>query len=191
MLAFVQTWGAIPSRITASLGGQTTDPVWITLFSSQFLHGGFWHIGSNMLYLWVFGNNIEDKLGPLKYLAFYLCCGALAALSQWFFFQDSNIPLVGASGAISGVMGAYIIRFPTARILTLFPIFLFITTIRVPAYLFLGFWFIQQALLSVASTVAVESGTGGVAYWAHAGGFVVGALLGPLLGLMDERPRRR
>ncbi|NEQ98429.1 MAG: rhomboid family intramembrane serine protease [Cyanothece sp. SIO2G6] len=188
---FVWTWGVVPARITASLNGMDSGAVWLTLLSSQFLHGNLFHIGGNMLYLWVFGNNIEDKLGHGRYLYFYLLCGVLAAVSQWFFFQRSQIPMIGASGAIAGIMGAYIIRFPSAKILTLIPFLLFFT-VRIPAYIFLGFWFVQQALASVATTVyASADGAGGVAYWAHAGGFVFGALLGPMFGLMDDVPPRR
>ncbi|KJH72852.1 rhomboid family intramembrane serine protease [Aliterella atlantica] len=162
-------------------------PEWATLFTSQFLHGGFLHIAGNMLFLWIFGNNIEDRLGHFKFLFFYLTCGALAALAQWFFSQGSCIPSLGASGAIAGVMGAYILRFPHAKVLTLVPLGFFLTTFQLPAYLFLGFWFLQQAFFSFASlgvrtNVGMESG--GIAYWAHAGGFVVGAVLGPMLGLM-------
>lgn len=164
-------------------------PEWMTLFTSQFLHGGFLHIAGNMLFLWIFGNNIEDRLGHVKFLIFYLACGALAALTQWFFSQDSTIPSLGASGAIAGVMGAYILRFPRAQVLTLIPIGFFITTIRLPAVFFLGFWFVQQAFYGVAdlqarSNIGMESG--GVAYWAHAGGFVFGAILGPMLGLFKR-----
>lgn len=162
-------------------------PEWTTLFTSQFLHGGFLHIAGNMLFLWIFGNNIEDRLGHVKFLIFYLTCGALAALAQWFFSQGSCIPSLGASGAIAGVMGAYILRFPHAKVLTLIPLGFFITTFQLPAYLFLGFWFLQQAFFSFASlgvrtNIGMESG--GIAYWAHAGGFVVGAILGPMMGLM-------
>jgi membrane associated rhomboid family serine protease len=164
-------------------------PEWMTLFTSQFLHGGFLHIAGNMLFLWIFGNNIEDRLGHVKYLIFYLACGALAALTQWFFSQDSPIPSLGASGAIAGVMGAYILRFPRAEVLTLIPLGFFITTVRLPAIFFLGFWFVQQAFYGIAelqapSNIGMEGG--GVAYWAHAGGFVFGAILGPLLGLYSR-----
>ena len=183
---FVRQWGVLPTRITASLGSQSSEAVWITLFSSQFLHGSWIHLGGNMLYLWIFGNNIEDKLGSAKYLVFYLLCGVLAAFSQWFFFQDSDVPMIGASGAIAGIMGAYLVRFPNAKIL----LFFLFTTFRLPAFLFLGFWFAQQALSSVVSTLAVP-GMGGVAYWAHAGGFLFGAWLGPVFGLMDDLPNRR
>lgn len=137
-----------------------------------------------MLFLWIFGNNIEDKLGSIKFLFFYLACGALAGLCQWIFEPGSTVPTVGASGAIAGVMGAYIIRFPRARIMTFIGFFL----IPVPAYLFLGWWFIQQSFYSYTSIGAtVDPGAGGVAYWAHAGGFVFGVLLGPLLGLFADR----
>ncbi|NET48810.1 MAG: rhomboid family intramembrane serine protease [Merismopedia sp. SIO2A8] len=188
--AFIRMWGVVPARITAHLNGAASDSVWITLVSSQFLHANLLHLGGNMLYLWIFGNNIEDKLGHTRYLVFYLVCGVLAALSQWFFFQQGAVPMVGASGAIAGVMGAYIIRFPSAKILTFFPMFFFFT-FKVPAYVFLGFWFVQQALFSVGTTLAAGGGEGGVAYWAHAGGFVFGALLGPMFGLMDDQPPQR
>lgn len=191
--AFFRLWAVVPRELTASFQGEPTTlphPAWITLFTSQFLHGGILHIAGNMLFLWVFGNNIEDKLGHVKYLVFYLSCGALAALSQWFFSVNSEIPSLGASGAIAGVMGAYIIRFPKAQILTLIPLWFFWWTVNIPAVFFLGFWFFQQALNSVASLNAPMN-MGGVAYWAHAGGFVFGALLGPLMGLFDNDQSRR
>ncbi len=179
----------VPCELSGScpIGVNQPVPEWMTLFTSQFLHGGFLHIAGNMLFLWIFGNNVEDRLGHIKYLIFYLTCGALAALAQWFFSQNSQIPSLGASGAITGIMGAYILRFPHAKVLTLVPLGFFLTTFQLPAYLFLGFWFLQQAFFSFASlgvrtNVGMESG--GIAYWAHAGGFVVGAVLGPILGLM-------
>jgi membrane associated rhomboid family serine protease len=125
---------------------------------------------------------LEEQMGRLRYLVFYLLCGVLAGLTQWFFSQGSSVPSLGASGAIAGVLGAYVIRYPKARILTLISIFPF----RVPAYLFLGFWFVQQAFYSLASldaTTNIGMEGGGIAYWAHAGGFVFGAILGPLFGL--------
>ncbi len=194
--SFFNTWGMVPQQLTASFQNlQGALPwVWITLFTSQFLHGGIFHLGGNMLYLWVFGNNIEDQLGHVKFLIFYLGCGALAALAQWAFEPTATIPTIGASGAIAGVMGAYVLRFPRATILTLIPLIFFFTTIRIPAIYFLGFWFIQQALYGLASLSRnINLGAGGVAYWAHAGGFVVGVILGPLLGLMKSKspPRRR
>ncbi|MGF1482256.1 MAG: rhomboid family intramembrane serine protease [Cyanophyceae cyanobacterium] len=189
--AFFQLYAVVPEELSASFGGDNINqpvPEWLTLFTSQFLHGGLMHIGGNMLFLWVFGNNIEDRLGHFRYIIFYLLCGALAALAQWFFSMQSGVPSLGASGAIAGVMGAYIIRFPQARILTLVPLGFFITTLRIPAVFFLGFWFVQQALSGVASLGATSDiDAGGIAYWAHAGGFVFGVLLGPLLGLFNDQ----
>jgi membrane associated rhomboid family serine protease len=179
---FFQAWAVVPQQLTAK-----PQTEWITLFSSQFLHGGWLHLGGNMLFLWIFGNNIEDCLGHIKYLLFYLACGALAALAHWFFSMDSAIPSLGASGAIAGVMGAYIIKYPKAKIVTLIPLYFIFTTVRIPAFLFLGLWFIQQAFYSVASLPQTSiSVPGGVAYWAHAGGFVFGAILGSLMGLFRD-----
>lgn len=190
--SFFDAWALVPAQLTASFQGALQAPVseWITLVSSQFLHGGFFHVGGNLLYLWVFGNNIEDQLGHVKFLIFYLGCGALAGLTQWVFDPASTVPTIGASGAIAGVMGAYILRFPRAQIVTLIPLIIFFTTIRIPAVFFLGFWFAQQALFSLASlNVEANLGGSGVAYWAHSGGFVFGLILGPLLGLMSSKPR--
>ncbi|MGB7085086.1 MAG: rhomboid family intramembrane serine protease [Phormidesmis sp.] len=186
---FFNTWAIVPAELSGEIasGVVSENREWLTLFSSQFLHGGWLHIGGNMLYLWVFGNNIEDQLGSIKFLVFYLVCGAAAGLAQWVIDPTSTVPTLGASGAIAGVMGAYIIRFPRARILTLVPLFIIMTTIQVPALFFLGFWFVQQAFYSVASLGATaDMGSGGVAYWAHAGGFVFGAILGPVLGLFSK-----
>jgi membrane associated rhomboid family serine protease len=193
--SFVESYAVVPKQLTTSFeSGDWAQilPQVMKLFTSQFLHGGFLHLGGNMLFLWVFGNNVEDQLGHLKFLVFYLLCGALAALAQWYFSMQSGVPALGASGAIAGVLGAYILRFPKARILTLVPIGFFLTTFRIPAIFFLGFWFLQQALygiasLQVRSNVGMESG--GIAYWAHAGGFVVGVVLGPLFGLFASKAR--
>jgi Uncharacterized membrane protein (homolog of Drosophila rhomboid) len=193
LAAFFREWAVVPIELTASFRGEITSssrPEWVTLFTSQFLHGGFLHIGGNMLFLWVFGNNVEDRLGHVRYLIFYLTCGALAALTQWFFDMGSPIPSLGASGAIAGVLGAYILRFPRAEILTLVPLGIFITTLYVPAWVFLGFWFIQQAFYGIASLQTptnIGMQGGGIAYWAHAGGFVFGAILGPLMGLFSGK----
>ena len=189
---FFQLYAVIPRELTNSFRGipiHQSVPEVLTLVTSQFLHGGFMHVGGNMLFLWIFGNNIEDKLGHLKYLIFYVACGILAALSQWFFSMSSPIPSLGASGAIAGVMGAYIIRFPGAQINTLVFLGFFITRVRIPAILFLGIWFLQQAFSSLASLNVpsdVGMNSGGIAYWAHAGGFVFGAILGSLMGLFSE-----
>ncbi|MGK7877662.1 MAG: rhomboid family intramembrane serine protease [Xenococcaceae cyanobacterium] len=190
---FFHFYAVVPKELTASFKGISVNqpvPEWLTLVTSQFLHGSFLHVAGNMLFLWIFGNNIEEQLGRVKYLIFYLTCGVLAALTQWFFSVQSGIPSLGASGAIAGVMGAYIIRFPRAEILTLIPLGFFITVFRVPAVFFLGFWFLQQAFysfasLDVPSNIGMESG--GIAYWAHAGGFVFGVILGPLLGLFSSK----
>jgi membrane associated rhomboid family serine protease len=192
---FFQLYAVVPKELTASFGGipvNQTVPEPLTLVTSQFLHGGFLHILGNMLFLWIFGNNIEDKLGHIKYIIFYITCGSLAALAQWFFSMQSGIPSLGASGAIAGVMGAYILRFPHAKIRTLVFLGPFIVFPDIPAIFFLGIWFLQQALygiasLNVPSNIGMESG--GVAYWAHAGGFVFGAIIGPLLGLFSEDSR--
>ena len=178
---FLRLYAVVPRELTNNLGGE-----WTTLFTSQFLHGGWWHLISNMVFLWIFGNNIEDRLGHFKYIIFYLSCGALAALCQWVIGINSGIPSLGASGAISGVLGAYIIRFPDARVMSLVFLGFFITTIRVPALLLIGIFFIQNVIsglanLQAAANMSVE--TGGVAYWAHIGGFVFGVILGPVLGL--------
>lgn len=189
---FFQLAAVVPRELTASLRGISVNqpvPEWMTLITSQFLHGGLLHLGGNMLFLWIFGNNIEDRLGHVKYLIFYLACGILAALAQWFFSQNSGIPSLGASGAIAGVMGAYILRFPRAKVLTLLPLGFFIAPVEIPAIFFLGFWFLQQAFYGVASlnaptNIGMESG--GIAYWAHAGGFFFGVILAPPLGLYNR-----
>lgn len=178
---FFHLYAVIPRELTNNFAGE-----WTTLFTSQFLHGGWWHLLSNMLYLWIFGNNIEDRLGHFKYLIFYLSCGALAALCQWVIGVNSGIPSLGASGAIAGILGAYIIRFPDTRVLSLIFLGFFFTTIRIPAVVVIGLFFVQNVIsglanLQAAANMSVE--TGGVAYWAHIGGFVFGIILGPLLGL--------
>jgi membrane associated rhomboid family serine protease len=158
------------------------NPAWIvpnlvTIFVSMFLHGGFLHIAGNMLYLWIFGDNIEDRLGHVRYLFFYLFCGFGATLAHAFFNPHSRLPSIGASGAIAGVLGAYLILFPRARVTTLIPIFVFITVREVPAIFVLGLWFVLQLFSGVGSLGAVEGTGSGVAYFAHIGGFVLGMLL--------------
>jgi membrane associated rhomboid family serine protease len=181
--------GAIPHELVSFetlpelgrlCGGKS---VLVSLFTSMFLHGGFLHIAGNMLYLWVFGNNIEDRMGPVVFLLFYLAAGIVAAYGQALPNPDSTTPLVGASGAIAGTLGAYLVMFPSARVLTLIPIFFFIQLIELPAMLVLGFWFVLQALQGVGS---LEADTG-VAWFAHVGGFVFGALVA-LLFYRGRRP---
>jgi membrane associated rhomboid family serine protease len=189
--AFFHFFAIVPSELTANWGGVATNqpvPEVATLITSQFLHASILHIAFNMLFLYIFGNNIEEQLGRIKYLFFYLTCGVLAGLSQWFFSATSDIPSLGASGAIAGVMGAYIFKFPQAKIVTVLPLGFFFPLFRIPAIYFLGFWFIEQAFNGIASLEApanVGMQNGGVAYWAHAGGFVFGAILGPILGLFS------
>ncbi len=184
-----ETFAVVPRDLSTSFHTGFGSPhisEWGTLLSAEFLHAGFFHVGGNMLYLWVFGNNVEDQLGHLKFLLFYLVCGVLASLCQWYIAPDSTVPSLGASGAIAGVMGAYIFRFPEVRVFTFIPIFF--TAFRIPALVFLGFWFLQQAFYGVTSLgVSADVGMdGGVAYWAHAGGFIFGAILGYLLGLFND-----
>lgn len=189
---FFQNYAVIPRQLSGSFYGELsrqTIPEWATLFTSQFLHGGWWHLISNMLYLWVFGNNIEDRMGRFKYIIFYLTCGALAALCQWFVSPGSGIPSLGASGAISGVLGAYLIRFPSVKIMTLVFLGFFITRLRVPALFLIGLFVVQNvvsglASLQQATNMSVE--TGGVAYWAHIGGFVFGLILSPIFGVFRQ-----
>jgi membrane associated rhomboid family serine protease len=150
----------------------------LTLVTSTFLHGGWMHLIGNMLYLYIFGDNVEDRIGHGPYLFFYLLCGVGASVVQVLSSQLSTVPLIGASGAIAGVLGAYFLLYPRARILTLVPLFVFFPVIELSAFFFLGFWFIMQFLqgsLSAGADVA-----GGVAWWAHAGGFLVGAALLPI-----------
>jgi|SRR5229473_2232572 len=155
----------------------------IRILMSMFLHGGWLHLGGNMLYLWIFGDNIEDRLGHVKYAIFYLLCGGIATLTHAFVNPDSRIPSIGASGAIAGVLGAYILLFPRAQVTTLIPIFVFITIREIPAVIVLGFWFVLQLFTGVASVGIPEAqNAGGVAYFAHIGGFVAGMILVGIMG---------
>jgi membrane associated rhomboid family serine protease len=149
-------------------------PPWLTVLTSMFLHGGWLHIIGNMLYLWIFGNNIEDILGHVGFVLFYVACGAAAALAQSALDVDSTVPMIGASGAIAGVLGAYAVLFPRAHVLVLLPLGFFSQVIRLPALLVLGFWFVLQF---IEGGLTASSGEGGVAYWAHIGGFVAGLVL--------------
>jgi len=154
------------------LGGSST---WYTPFTSMFLHGGWLHLIGNMWFLWVFGNNVEDSMGHVRFVIFYIVCGLAAAAAQIFVNPASTIPMIGASGAISGVMGAYIVLYPRVRVHMLIFLGIFITTVAVPAWMMLGYWFLLQ-ILSGLPMLAKETG-GGTAFWAHAGGFVAGMLL--------------
>ena len=164
-------------------------PAWFSvpaLFTSQFLHGGWIHIISNMLYLWIFGDNVEDRLGHGRFVVFYLGAGAAAAILQTLFDPFSSIPMVGASGAIAGVMGAYFVLYPYSRVLTAVFLIIFFDIIEIPAVFFLGLWFLLQ-LLSGVGSLATSNAGGGVAFWAHIGGFVAGVLIGLVLRSRDNR----
>lgn len=174
--ALVAGFGLIPLHVSqvASHGGNFQGAL-LPIFTSMFLHGGILHLLGNMLFLWVFGGGVEDRLGHLRYLFFYLVCGVGAALVHVVTNWGSPVPTIGASGAISGVMGAFIVLFPRSRILTLVPLLFIFFTVRLPAMIMLGYWFLIQ-FLSGLSTFG-EIGQGGVAWWAHIGGFGLGALL--------------
>lgn len=174
---FLQTYALVPSKISLALAGRhyTLQQALLPLFTCMFLHGGFLHILGNMWFLWIFGANVEDRLGPVPYLLFYLVCGIGSSASQLLFSWGSRIPSLGASGAISGVLGAYILFFPGSRILTLIPLFIIWFTVRIPAVIFIGLWFIVQFLSGIGSLGAVN--TGGIAWWAHIGGFLIGLIL--------------
>jgi hypothetical protein len=181
--AFVGEFALVPQHTVAVLTGQSYDSTAsgiLPLFTSMFLHGGLLHVAGNMLFLWIFGDNVEDYLGHFRYLAFYLGSGIAAGFTHLLLNISSRVPTVGASGAIAGVMGAYFILYPRARVLTWFPpIFLF----RVPAWLILGYWFLMQFFIGTA-TAAAQSG---IAVWAHIGGFVAGVLM---IKVFAERPHR-
>ncbi len=170
----------VPARLW-NLHGALLPNV-LTIFVSMFLHGGWLHLGGNMLYLWVFGDNVEDRLGHGKYLFFYLACGILATLAHAVMNPASRIPSIGASGAIAGVLGAYVVLFPKQRVTTLLPIFVFIIVREIPAVFLLGFWIVMQLFFGAVSMNGNLQSAGGVAYFAHIGGFVAGMVLIALLG---------
>jgi len=164
---------------------------WPTIFTSMFLHGNWLHIGSNMLFLWIFGDNIEDTLGRFRFIVFYFLCGFAAAVAQVLSDPTSTIPMVGASGAVAGILAAYLMLFPRTMVLTLIPIFIFFTTVQIPAYLIIGYW----ALLQFLNAYLLKGGGmlqgGGIAYFAHVGGFTAGILLLMLMGGKRRQPHSR
>jgi membrane associated rhomboid family serine protease len=171
----IAMYGVIPARLDAA-----------SLFTSMFLHGGWMHLIGNMWFLWIYGDNIEDILGRGKFLLFYLACGVAAGLTHVVFNLESRVPTIGASGSIAGVMGAYMAKFPRARILTLVPLFVFFTTVEIPAALILAYWFILQIFSGAGEIGHSHLSRGGVAWFAHAGGFAVGYIL---IRLMRTRER--
>jgi len=164
--SFLRLYGVVPAQLSG-----------LTVLTSMFLHGGWLHFLGNMLYLWIFGDNVEDRLGHSRFAFFYLACGAAAALAHVFMNPASQVPTIGASGAIAGVMGAYFVLYPHSRVLALVPLFIIWEIIEVPAILFLGIWFLMQffsGIGSIASEAGVESG--GIAFWAHIAGFIAGVV---------------
>ncbi|HAV76203.1 MAG TPA: rhomboid family intramembrane serine protease [Anaerolineae bacterium] len=166
---FIFTWGLIPARLMG-------DPnnTWNTIYSSMFLHGGWFHIINNMWVLFIFGDNVEARMGRIKYLLFYLLSGTAAGLLQTYILPTSQVPMIGASGAVAGVLGAYLVLFPRSRVASLVPIFFIFTIIEIPAFIYLIFWFVSQLYsgwLSIGSTGS------GIAWWAHVGGFVFGLIM--------------
>jgi rhomboid family protein len=179
-----------PEQLRLFMASYAVIPAWFwwpSLITSQFLHAGWMHIIWNMVYLWIFGDNVEDRLGHVGYLIFYLGAGAAAATLQVLFNPFSGIPMVGASGAIAGVMGAYFVLYPQSRVLTAIFILFFFDLVEIPAVFFLGFWFLMQLLSGVGSLGASTAAGGGTAFWAHVGGFVAGAAIGLVLRRRDRR----
>ena len=168
---FIVTWSFVPSRFLASPARES-----VTIFTSMFMHGGWLHIAGNMLYLWVFGDNVEDRFGHLRYLGFYVVCGVVALFTQLAFSMESSIPILGASGAIAGVLGAYVLLFPRRRVIVL----LGFLVVPLPALAVIGFWMVLQFFNGIGSII-YSADTGGVAYMAHIGGFIAGVALAVLV----------
>lgn len=179
LMQFFTTYGVVPQRLTLLLDTPLRVELWLPLFSSMFLHGGWLHLLGNMLYLWVFGDNVEDRLGHSGYLLFYLLAGAAGGLFHVAANPLSTVPTIGASGAVAAILGAYFIFYPGARVLTLVPIFFILTTIELPAMIFLFLWFFLQLFNAFLAGVAPGAQT--VAWWAHIGGFVVGFIVALLV----------
>jgi len=191
---FIYRFGVIPAELTSGneyerylvadgyIDIASPLPTWATMFSSMFMHGGWMHFLGNVWFLWIFGDNIEDKFGHFKYLLFYLAAGVIAVWLFVAFNADSQIPLIGASGAIAGVLGAYLVLFPLSRVRSLLILFIFISFVRVPAFILLGIWFISQFFFGLGS-LAVDDGNG-IAYWAHVGGFIFGVVVAAIYRFM-------
>lgn len=177
-------FGVIPSDVTYLVAtGASLQPVMLSFVTAMFLHGGWVHVLGNMLYLWVFGDNVEDRLGHLRYLLFYLAVGIIGSISHVLANPTSEVPVIGASGAVAGVLGAYFVTFPRSRVLTLVPILIFFTIMELPAIIFLAIWFLLQIFNGTAS---IGGTANPVAWWAHVGGFVAGVILIKILA-----PRRK
>lgn len=183
---FIFQYGVVPARLRGNLALMLNPSFLTSIFTSMFLHGGLIHLLGNMWWLWIFGDNVEDRLGHVRYLLFYLLCGFSASVVHTIFNFTSRYPAIGASGAIAGVLGAYMITFPAARVYSLVTIIFFWTTVELPALFVLGFWFVIQLMSGTASVALASQSSGGVAWWAHIGGFVTGIVLMKLL----EPPRK-
>lgn len=179
---FIFHYGIVPARLelTAQYPLAVLRVTATSIFASMFLHGGWIHLIGNMWYLWIFGDNVEDRMGHFRFLVFYLLCGLAASLTHLAFNLGSSVPSIGASGAIAGVLGAYLLSYPFARVLTLVPFLIVWPVVELPAILVLGFWFVIQIFNGAASVASTAQTGGGVAWWAHIGGFVAGMLLLPV-----------
>lgn len=179
--AFIVNFGLVPGRFFDDIASADIHiRTFLPFLTSMFLHGGWWHLIGNMLFLYIFGDNVEDQFGHVRYLLFYMIAGIGAAGTQTFINSGSDVPMVGASGAIAGVLGAYVFMFPKAKIATLIPLFIFFQVIELPAFLFLGIWFLMQ-MFSGLMSLGIGADAGGVAWWAHIGGFAVGVVSIPFL----------
>src|SRR6185437_1249954 len=186
--ALFYEFGIIPSHFTNGFAYHANLGTFLTILTSMFLHGGWWHIIGNMWVLWIFGDNIEDQLGHFAYLIFYLFCGLAAGITHILLNVGSNIPTAGASGAIAGIMGAYFLLYPRAKVLTLVPLIIFFTFWWLPAWIVLGYWFLIQFFSgTLTRAAAMGHDTGGIAFWAHVGGFVAGIVL---IKVFPQRPGR-
>jgi len=183
---FIMLFGVVPARLAQF---HQYPLVLLTLVTSQFLHGGWWHIIGNMLYLWIFGDNVEDLMGPGRYLLFYLFAGCVAGIAQSALSPGSWVPSIGASGAIAGVLGAYLYYYPKGWVHVGIFVFITILVVDVPAYLLLGFWFISQFFNGIAAIGHAAMGSGGIAWWAHVGGFLTGLILAAPLRKREPYPR--
>ena len=193
--AFVERFALVPAEVTRALSSNAyrdagaLAPL-MTTVTSMFIHGGLWHVAGNMLYLFIFGAAVEYRMGALRYLSFYFAAGIAAALATVWIAPESSVPVIGASGAIAGVLGAYFILYPRGRILTILPIFIFIQFIEIPAVIYLFVWFAVQLYAGLQQSGRAAA-MGGVAWWAHVGGFMFGVAMGPILAINHKTPRRR
>lgn len=189
--AFIFAYSVVPvalthgvpqtSLVSSNLPFHTPNPVYLTLITAMFLHAGWLHIGGNMLFLYIFGDNVEDRMGHIPYLLFYLFCGVIAGITQVAVDPNSSVPSLGASGAIAGVLASYLVLFPWAQVRTVIFIFIFFTIVTLPAFILIGLWFLLQFFDGLASLATVQQGMGGVGYFAHIGGFVTGLVITLLL----------